>query len=109
MPNGDVIHPFSQQNYMWDDLWLEQDGAAQFVVVAKRHEKQQSTDTDRAAVREVCTFFRRMKLNTRLFQLKVDWQNPGMRLRTVLDKASRAAAASATSQFAHRKEPVHYT
>ncbi len=80
----------------WDDLWLEHDGAAQFVVVAKRHEKRQSTDADRAAVREVvCTFFMRMKLNTPLFHQKVDWQNTGMRLRAALDKASRAAATSA--------------
>jgi hypothetical protein len=23
MPNGDVLHPFAPQSYMWDDLWLE--------------------------------------------------------------------------------------
>ncbi len=97
MPNGDVLHPFCQQNYMRDDLWLEQDGAAQVVVVAKRREKdEQATNTDRTTVREVCTFFMRMKLNTRLFQQKVDWRNPSMRLRAVLDKAFRATAASAT-------------
>jgi hypothetical protein len=28
MLNGDVLHPFAPQSYMWDDLWLEQDGAA---------------------------------------------------------------------------------
>jgi hypothetical protein len=38
--NGDVLHPFAPQSYMWDDLCLEQDGAAQFVIVAKRHEKE---------------------------------------------------------------------
>jgi hypothetical protein len=37
MLNEDVLRPFAQQSYMCDDLWLEQDGAAHFVVVAKRH------------------------------------------------------------------------
>jgi hypothetical protein len=49
---------------MWDDLWLEQHGAAQFVIVAKRHEKEQVAEADKAAVREVCTFFMRMKMHT---------------------------------------------
>jgi hypothetical protein len=79
MLNGDVLHPFAPQSYMWDDLWLEQDGAAQFVIVTKRHEKEQAAEVDKAAVREVCTFFMRMKLNTRLFQRKVGWCNPGQR------------------------------
>jgi hypothetical protein len=49
---------------MWDDLWLEQDGAAQFVIVARRHEKEQVAEADKAAVREVCIVFMRMKLHT---------------------------------------------
>jgi hypothetical protein len=92
MPNGDVLHPFAPQSYLWDDLWLEQDGAAQFVTVAKRYEKEQSAEADKAAVREVCTFFMRMKLHTSLFQQKVDWRYPGSRLTDVLDKANRQAA-----------------
>jgi hypothetical protein len=53
MPVGGVLHPFAQQSYMWDDLWLEQSGAAHFVVVAKRREKEQVTEADKAPVREV--------------------------------------------------------
>ena len=71
---------------MWDDLWLEQDGAAQFVIVAKRYEREQVAEVDKAAVREVCTFFIRMKLHTRLFQQKFDWRNPGPRLTVVVDE-----------------------
>jgi hypothetical protein len=41
-------------------------------------------------------FFMRIKLNTCLFRQNVDWRNPGMRLRAVLDKAYRAAASSET-------------
>jgi hypothetical protein len=59
MPEGDVLHPFAPQSYLWDDLWLEQDGAAHFVIVAKRYEKEQVAEADRAAVREVCVFFSR--------------------------------------------------
>jgi hypothetical protein len=76
-------------------LWLEQDGAAQFVIVAKRYEKEQVTEADRAVVREVCVFFMRMKKHTRLYQQKVDWSNPGTRLAGVLDKANWQAANSA--------------
>ncbi len=41
MPEGEVLHPFAPQRYLWDDLWLEQDGAAHFVVVARQYEKEQ--------------------------------------------------------------------
>jgi hypothetical protein len=93
MLNGDVLHPFAPQSYMWDDLWLEQDGAAQFVIVAKRHEKEQVDEADKAAVHEVCTFFMRMKMHTSLFQQKVDWRYPDPRLTEVLNtKANRQAA-----------------
>jgi hypothetical protein len=103
MLNGDVLHPFTPQSYMcWGDLWLEQDGAARFVIVAKRHEKEQVAKADKAAVREVCTFFMRMKLNTCLFQRKVDWRNPGSRLTEVLDKANRQAANSALAAPARK-------
>jgi hypothetical protein len=95
MPEGDVLHPFAPQSYLWDDLWLEQDGAAHFVVVAKRYEKEQVAEADRAAVREVCVFFMRTKQHTRLYQQKVDWRNPGTRLAGVLDKANWQAANSA--------------
>ncbi len=76
-------------------MWLEQDGAAHFVVVAKRYEKEQIAEADRAAVREVCVFFMRMKQHTRLYQQQVDWRNPGTRLAGVLDKANWQAANSA--------------
>ncbi len=56
MPEGEVLHPFAPQHFLWDDLWLEQDGAAQFVVVAKRYEREQVTEVDKAAVREVSFF-----------------------------------------------------
>jgi hypothetical protein len=82
MLNGDVLHPF--------------------VVVAKRHEKEQVTEADKAAVREVCTFFMRMKLNARLFQRNVHWRNPGLRLTEVLDKANRQAANSALATSARK-------
>ena len=87
---------------MWDDLWLEQDGAAQFVFVAKRHEKEQVAEADKAAVRQVCTFFIRMKMQTSLFQQKVDWRYPGSRLTDVLDKANRKAANSALAAPARK-------
>ncbi len=95
MPEGDVLHPFAPQSYLWDDLWLEQDGAVQFVILAKRYEKERAAEADRAAVREVCVFFMRMKQDTRLYQQKVDWRNPGTRLAGVLDKANWQAANSA--------------
>jgi hypothetical protein len=63
-----------------------------------RHRNKQTTETDKAAVNDVCTFIMRMKLNTRSFQQRVDWKNPSSRVRTVSDQASRAAAA-----FAARK------
>jgi hypothetical protein len=44
----------------------------------------------------------RMKLNTRLFQRKVDWRNPGLRLTEVLDKANRQAASSAIATPARK-------
>jgi hypothetical protein len=43
-----------------------------------------------------------MKLNTRLFQRKVDWRNPGPRLIDVLDKANRQAASSAIATPARK-------
>jgi hypothetical protein len=87
---------------MWDDLWLEQDGAAQFVIVAKRYEREQVAEVDKAAVREVCTFFMRMKMHTSLFQQQVDWRNPSSRLRVVLDRANRQAANSALAAPARK-------
>ncbi len=63
-PEGDVLHPLAPQSYLWDDLWLEQDGAAHFVIVSSslsdkltRYEKEQVAEADRAAVREVCVFY----------------------------------------------------
>ncbi len=92
MPEGEVLHPFAPQHFLWDDLWLEQDGAAHFIVVAKRYEREQVAEVDKAAVREVCVFFMRMKQHTRLYQQQVDWRNPGPLLAGVLDKANWQAA-----------------
>jgi hypothetical protein len=85
MPEGDVLHPVAPQSYLWDDLCLKQDGAAQFIIVAKRYEKEQVAEADRAAVREVCVFFMRMKKHTRLYQ---QIRPTGTRLAGVLDKAN---------------------
>jgi hypothetical protein len=95
MPEGDFLNPFAPQHFLSDDSWLEQDGAAHFVVVAKRYEREQVAEVDKAAVREVCAFFMRMKQHTRLYQQKVDWRNPGTLLAGVLDKANWQAANSA--------------
>jgi hypothetical protein len=41
MLDGDVLHPFSQQNANWDDLWLEQDGGACATSLSARRIKLQ--------------------------------------------------------------------
>ncbi len=89
MPKGEVLHPFAPQNADWDDLWLEQGGSAHFQVHARTLINAQSSEPDRDAVKEVCTFFMNMKKNTRSFQHRVDWKNLSSRVKTVLDKISR--------------------
>jgi len=95
MAEGEILHPFAPQSYLWDDLWREQDGNAHFIVVARRFEKEQAAEADRAAVREVCTFFMRMKKHTSLYQQKVDWHHPGSLLAGILDKAAWQTANAA--------------
>ncbi len=92
MPNGEILHPFAPQNEKWDVLWITRDGNAHFAVNAKRLMKQDS-ETDRDAVKDVCTFFMNMKKDTCLFQHRVDWKNPSSRVKTVLDKISRETPA----------------
>ncbi len=56
MPNGEVLHLFSQQNAIWDSLWLEQDGGAHLRVFARRLNNKLVSEADKAAVNEVCSF-----------------------------------------------------
>ncbi len=93
MPNGEVLHPFTPQNTDWDDLWLELDGSAHFQVNARRLMNKQVSEPDKDAVKEVGEFFMKMKKNTLSFQCRVDWKNPLIRVKTVLDKISRTTPA----------------
>ncbi len=68
IPNGDVLHPFEPQNYMWDDLWLEQDQGKALREFTQNLLRNEFSEVDKAAVREVCAFFMNLKSNTRLFQ-----------------------------------------
>ena len=97
MPNGGVLHPFASQNADWDDLWLEQGGSAHFQVHARTLINAQSSEPDRDAVKEVCTFFMNMKKKTRSFQHRVDWENPSSQVKTVFDKISRTTPAYVAS------------
>jgi hypothetical protein len=47
MPNGEVLHPFNQQNAIWDSLWLEQGGGAHFRVFARRLINKQVSEADK--------------------------------------------------------------
>jgi hypothetical protein len=64
MPNGDVLHPFEPQSYMWDDLRLEQDQGKPLWDFNQKLLRDEFSEIDRAAVREVCTFFMNLKRNT---------------------------------------------
>jgi hypothetical protein len=93
MPKGESLHPFAPQNEKWDDLWLQRDGSAHFLVNAKRLVNKQVSEVDKDVVKDVCTFFMNMKRSTCLFQHRVDWKNPSSRIKTVLDKISRETPA----------------
>jgi hypothetical protein len=97
MPNGDVLHPFEPQNYMWDDLWLEQDQGKALREFTQNLLRNEFSEVDKAAGREVCAFFMNLKRNTRLFQQRVDWKSPSARIRSVMDQGSRADAATVSS------------
>jgi hypothetical protein len=94
MLNGDVA---------WDDLWLEQDDGNDFRVFVNGLRNKLVTDADKQAVSEVASFIMLMKKNTRSFQHKVDWKNPSSRVRTVIDRVSRATAAFVTSTPARKQ------
>ncbi len=76
MPNGDVLQPFAPQDYRWDDLWLEQDQGKALREFTNKLLSVGFSEVDKAAVKEVCTFFMNLKKNTRLFQQHVDWKSP---------------------------------
>jgi hypothetical protein len=103
MLNGDVLHPFSQQNANWDDLWLEQDGSAHLRVFTNRLRNKLVSEADKAAVTEVYSLIINSKRNTRFFQHRVDWKNPTPHVRTVLDRASRATVAYVASTPARKQ------
>jgi hypothetical protein len=103
MLNGEVLHPFSQQNADWVDLWLEQDGGVDLRVFAAHLRSKLATDADKIAIGEVSSFIMNMMKKTRLFQQRVDRKSPTSRVRTVLDRASRATAAFVASTPARKQ------
>ncbi len=103
MLDGDVLHPFSQQNVTWDDLWLEQDNGSDLRVFVNGLRDKLVYDADKQAVSEVASFIMLLKKNTRSFQHKVDWKNPSSRVRTVIDRASRATAPVVASTPARKQ------
>jgi hypothetical protein len=92
MLDGDVLHPFCPQGVAWDDLWLEQDQGNDLRVFVNGLRDKLVHDADKQAVSEVASFIMLLKKNIRAFQHKVDWKNPSSRVRTVIDRASRATA-----------------
>ncbi len=103
MLNGDVLHPFGQQNVTWDDLWLEQDGGSDLRVFVNGLRSKLVSDADKQAVSEVASFIMLLKKNTRSFQHNVDWKSPSSRMRTVIDRASRATAPVVASTPARKQ------
>jgi hypothetical protein len=102
MPEGDVLQPFSPQDYRWDDLWLEQDQGWVLRELTRNLLTAEFSDVDKTAVKEVCTFFMNLKKNTRLFQQRVDWKSPNSRIRSVMDRFVNSSAA-VVSSFQMRK------
>jgi len=102
MPEGDVLQPFSPQDYRWDDLWLEQDQCWVLRELTRNLLSAEFSDVDKTAVKEVCTFFMNLKKNTRLFQQRVDWKSPNSRIRSVMDRFANSSAA-VVSSFQMRK------
>jgi hypothetical protein len=72
-------------------------------VFAGRRRNTLVTDADNIAIGEVSSFIMNMKRNTRFFQQRVDWKNPTSRVRTVLDRASRATAACVCRFYSRSK------
>jgi hypothetical protein len=67
MLNGDVLHPFDPQHHLWDDRWLEQNQGKALREFTLRLLRNEFSEIDKAAVKEVCAFFINLKKNTRLF------------------------------------------
>jgi hypothetical protein len=86
------LHPFEPQNYRWDDLWLEQDQGRALREFTQNLLRDEFSEVDKAAVREVCAYFMNLKRNTRLFQKRVDWKSPSARIRSIMDQGARALA-----------------
>jgi hypothetical protein len=103
MLNGDVLHPFSQQNMAWDDLWLEQDGGSDLRVFVNGLRNKLVNDANKQAVSEVAPFIMLLKKNTRSFQHKVDWKSPSSRVRTRINRTSRATAPVVASTPARKQ------
>ena len=103
MLDGDVLHPFCQQSVAWDDLWLEQDHGSDLRVFVNGLRDRLNNEADVQAVSEVGNFIMLLKKNTRAFQHKVDWKNPSSRVRTVIDRASRATAPIVASTPARKQ------
>ncbi len=104
MREGDVLQPFSPQDYRWDDLWFEQDQGKALREFTQKLLSYEFSDVDRAAVKEVCTFFMNLKKNTRLFQQRVDWKGPSSRIRFIMDRFGNTDVA-VVSSFQMRKGP----
>jgi hypothetical protein len=103
MLNGDVLHPFSQQSVAWDDLWLEQDHGSDLRVFVNGLRDRLVNDADKQEVSEAASFIMLLKKNTRSFQHKVDWKSPSSRVRTVIDRASRATVPIVASTPARKQ------
>jgi hypothetical protein len=91
MLNGYVLHPLEAQNYLWDDLCKALREFTQNLL------RDEFSEVDKAAVREVFAFFMNLKKNTRLFRQHVDWKSPNARIRSVMDQGARADAAIVSS------------
>ncbi len=72
-------------------------------VFARRLNNKLVSEADKAAVNEVCSYIMSLKRNTRLFPHQVDWRKPTPRVKTVLDKTSRATAAYVASTPARKQ------
>ena len=103
MPEGDVLHPFTPQHYLWDDLWLEDNQGWALRELTQKLLSAEFSDVDKLAVKEVCAFFMNLKKNTKLFQQRVDWKSPSSRIRSVMDRFGNTNAV--VSSFQMRKEP----
>jgi hypothetical protein len=57
MLNSDVLYPFDPQHHLWDDLWFEQDQGVALRDITLRLLRNEFSEIDKAAVKEVCAFF----------------------------------------------------